>query len=384
VILTVQIQCGEIVDIRFPSLKYNTHRRFCYVQFSSAEAAEKATTLDGQRLGEKERLVAKISAPNQKKDRSSATAEGREVYIRNIDFQAKEKDVKDIFSAFGKIEKIRLPPGPKKGTHKGFGFVVFESKDDADVSLGANGKILKSRALEVSIAQVNPGKASRPGNAVDLGRDDASPSENQPNGGDNSSPSAAAHASPGPTFDQIKKKTLGIMNLADTVNDIRLRALFEPFGPLRKVILRPDHQGAIVEYENVTDAGRASLKMDGVDIDGMKIEIGDQANLMKRMPEKKVTKGFEKKSKATTTTTMLVPASVRGGPPAANRGAAGAGRKRGLGFTGAVSRKDRLTPVDGDVDMKTVDESGSGGNENGGEKKGKSNDDFKKMFLGRK
>jgi len=382
----VQIQCGEIVDIRFPSLKYNTHRRFCYVQFSSAEAAERATTLDGQQLGEKERLVAKISAPNQKKDRSSATAEGREVYIRNIDFQPKEKDVKDIFSPFGKIEKIRLPPGLKKGTHKGFGFVVFESKDDADVSLRVNGTTLKSRALEVSIAQVNPGKASRPGNAVDLGRNDATPSENQPNGGDNSSPSAAAHASPGPTFDQIKRKTLGIMNLADTVNDIRLRALFEPFGPLRKVILRPDHQGAIVEYENVADAGRASLKMDGVDIDGMRIEIGDQANLMKRIPEKKVTKGFEKKPKATTTT-MLVPASVRGGPPGANRGGAGAGRKRGLGFTGAVSRKDRPAPVDGDVEMKTADGGGSGGNENGGgqvEKKGKSNDDFKKMFLGRK
>lgn len=58
------------MDVRFPSLKYNSHRRFCYVQFMSSEQAQRATQLDGKQLGEKERLVAKISAPNQKKDRS--------------------------------------------------------------------------------------------------------------------------------------------------------------------------------------------------------------------------------------------------------------------------------------------------------------------------
>lgn len=60
------------MDVRFPSLKYNTHRRFCYVQFVSSEQAQKATELNGKQLGEKETLVAKISAPNQKVSRSGA------------------------------------------------------------------------------------------------------------------------------------------------------------------------------------------------------------------------------------------------------------------------------------------------------------------------
>lgn len=329
-----------------------------------------ATSLDGKQLGEKEHLVAKISAPNQKKDRSSATSDGREVYIRNIDFQAREKDVHDVFAQYGKIEKVRLPPGPKKGMHKGFGFVVFESKAEANASLALNGVALKSRALEVSIAEVNPSK-SKPGNAVRSASPSVGPRDHT-NGTRHSprSEAAATASPPPPSFEQIKKKTLGIMNLADTVNDTRLRTLFEPFGPLRKVTLRPDHQGAIVEYENVADAGKATLAMDRSNLDGMNIEIGELADLMKRQPEKKITKGFQKAAP------VLVPASVRNPAFAGRGGGAGQKRRTGLGFVGAVSKNNASNSKDGDVEMKNAG--------NGEEKQpvhGRSNEDFKKMFL---
>jgi RNA recognition motif-containing protein len=349
-------QFGEIVDIRFPSLKYNTHRRFCYVQFSSAEAAQAATSLDGTQLGEKEHLVAKISAPDRKKERTSATGEGREVYIRNIDFQAKESDLREIFGKYGKIEKVRLPPGPKKGTHKGFGFIIFATKEDADASLIENGTQLKSRNLDVSIAQLNPTKF-KPGNAVAT-----TPAGEQPNG------DAKHEASPPPSFEQIKKKTLGIMNLSDTVNDTRLRTLFEHYGPLRKLTLRPDHQGAIVEYENVADAGKASLAMEGKDLDGMQIQIGTLEDLMKQTPVAKTTKGFQKKPAAVAP--ALIPASVRNAGRGGRGGGAAGVRKRGLGFMGAMSKKDSTTTT-ADVEMRNAAD----------EKKGKSNDEFKRMYL---
>lgn len=364
--------CGEIVDIRFPSLKYNTHRRFCYVQFSSAAEAQLGTHLDGMQLGEKEHLVAKISAPNQKKDRSSATSDGREVYIRNIDFQAAEKDVKALFVPFGKIEKVRLPPGPKKGTHKGFGFVIFESKENADASLALDGTMLKSRPLEVSIAQVNPGRQPRhnsvrsisPASAVTSEADNPAP----PNVSDVDQASIFGDSTTcnAPSFDDIRKKTLGIMNLSDTVNDTRLRTLFEPFGPLRKLTLRPDHQGAIVEYVNVPDAGKATLAMDGKEIDGMKIEIGELKDLMARKPEKKILKGFEKRHPLPP---QLMPAVLR-------NNAGGQKRRTGLGFSGALTKTTAVVAGKQDV-------TDSFAKENGDEKPkgGKTNDDFKRMFL---
>lgn len=236
---------------------------------------------------------------------------------------------------------MHLPPGPKRGTHKGYGFVVFARKEDADRSLEANGVALKSRALEVSIAQVNPGKPTKPGNAITAPPD--SPPED---------------ASPTPSFDDIKKKTLGVLHLADTVNDTRLRSLFSPFGTLRKVQLRPEHQGAVVEYENVADAGRAALAMQGREVDGMTLRISDLEELMKETPRGRVLKGF-----------VAAPRKALGAPvvPASGRGA-GRGGRRGLGFVGAIVA--RREEGGGKVEEK---------GEEGG--KGRSNEDFKKMFL---
>jgi RNA recognition motif-containing protein len=52
--------CGEIIDVRFPSLKFASNRRFCYVQFKMAEQAFSATALSGTDLGDGHKLVAKL------------------------------------------------------------------------------------------------------------------------------------------------------------------------------------------------------------------------------------------------------------------------------------------------------------------------------------
>jgi hypothetical protein len=86
---------GEIAEIRFPSLKFNTHRRFCYVQFTTAEQAVRATTLNGKELEDGLKLVAKISDPSLKTERVGAVYEGREVFVGNVDFDATEPLIKD-------------------------------------------------------------------------------------------------------------------------------------------------------------------------------------------------------------------------------------------------------------------------------------------------
>lgn len=417
---------GEIVDVRFPSLKYNSHRRFCYVQFVSPEQAQRATVLDGKQLGEKETLVAKISAPNQKKDRSGPVYvslilsfserapigirpnidlwgvfyrhEGRELYIRNIDFQATEKDLLDLFKRYGQIEKIRIPPGPRKGTHKGFGFIAFATKvrhprthegsqlvkltrklqDQALASVGLNGTQLKSRMLDVSIAQANPGK-QKPGNAVD-GTKASTPGSDHGHhtNGDNTNSASPPAAASAPSFDSIKKKTLGIMNIADTVNDTKIREMFEKYGPLRKVALRPDHQGAIVEFESVADAGKATLALDGCELAGKRIAIGSLPDLMKQKPEVKQTKGFATLGKKEESKGAFFAA-----PPSVIRSSAGAGRgqKRrvGLGFTGSIGRPKVATG--GGEEAKKNSEGDALMTDGEAAKPAKSNADFKAMFL---
>jgi squamous cell carcinoma antigen recognized by T-cells 3 len=115
------------VDVRFPSLKFNTHRRFCYVQFKSPSQARDATKLDGKSLGERESLVAKISDPNHKQDRKGPLHEGREIFVANLDWSATEDELSQIFSKYGKVERARIPR-KVNGASKGIGYVVFSSK----------------------------------------------------------------------------------------------------------------------------------------------------------------------------------------------------------------------------------------------------------------
>lgn len=120
-------QHGEIIDVRFPSLKYNTHRRFCYVQFASSGEAYSATQLDGTTVGDDLNLVAKISDPSHKQDRQGPMYEQREIHVSNVDFKASENDLKELFSKYGTVEFVRLPQKANGGS-RGFGFVVFSSK----------------------------------------------------------------------------------------------------------------------------------------------------------------------------------------------------------------------------------------------------------------
>lgn len=116
-----------MIDIRFPSLKYNTHRRFCYVQFKYGADAHRALELDGSDSGNGLQLVVKISDPSNKEDRKGPMHEGREIHVSNLDWNASEEELKEYFSKYGTVELARIPR-KVGGRSRGFGFVVFSSK----------------------------------------------------------------------------------------------------------------------------------------------------------------------------------------------------------------------------------------------------------------
>ena len=50
--------------------------------------------------------------------------------MRNLAFQASQKELNSLFSSFGQVKKIRIPK-KNGGTHRGFAFVDFTTHQEA-------------------------------------------------------------------------------------------------------------------------------------------------------------------------------------------------------------------------------------------------------------
>lgn len=119
---------GTIVSLRFPSLAHKERRRFSYVQFLSAEEAQRALEVHDKTVDGGFRLVVLVSDPKARKTRQGATAEGREVHVRNVEHSATQEEIEQHFSQVGKVESVRMMRG-KHGNFKdrftGTAFVIF-------------------------------------------------------------------------------------------------------------------------------------------------------------------------------------------------------------------------------------------------------------------
>ncbi|KAK8117600.1 uncharacterized protein PG998_005881 [Apiospora kogelbergensis] len=340
--------CGDIFNIRFPSLKFNTQRRFCYLSFRDTEAAQKATQMNGKILESKEGklvLQAKYSDPSHKKKRDGAIAEGRELHLRNVDFKMTEDDIRKMLEKYGEVQSVRLPKNIN-GRSKGTAFAIFASKEQAEKAVELNKTKLGHRVLEVELSKETKFKP--------VARSTREASAD----GDVAMEGTESHRS-GPSSREIQERTMALLNVPDTVTDARLRALVEKHGSVVKLILQPNHQGAIIEFADVNTMGRAMLQLDGYEIvPGRKLRTGSIEELKRQRGESRVTDKL-----------MAPPQSIR--RPVPNT-LGGRGPKKALGFVKNTKTTESASAAAGAATNGT------------GPAKPKSNADFKAIFLGGK
>jgi RNA recognition motif-containing protein len=308
------------------------------------------------------KLSAKYSDPANKKKREGAMAEGREIHITSLDPSITEDELKKVFGKYGKVETVRILK-TMAGESKGGAFVAFEKKEEATAALDMDKTKLKNRVLTVDMST---GKTFKP-TATSYGKgSSASPA---PDGDSVMSPSPSpdghTDTARGPSREEIATRTLTLMNIPDTVNDARIRAIAEPHGEIIKLSLRPDHQGAIIEYRDATSAGRAALALEGNEIaPGRKLRTGGMKDLLAQKDEVRTDRIQVGQGKKLPAAFMQQSAPIR--RPGGGRG--GLGIKRGLGYS--APKPASSSASSGDV------------NGNGEEtKKPKSNADFKAMFV---
>ncbi|NXF08254.1 RBM19 protein, partial [Smithornis capensis] len=118
---------------------------FGFVEYKKPESAQKALrrlqgcSVDGHKLEVK--LSERAVRPAVKSFRKKQTVKKQKtskILVRNIPFQATVREIRELFSTFGELKTVRLP---KKmagtGSHRGFGFVDFVTKQDAKKAFNA-------------------------------------------------------------------------------------------------------------------------------------------------------------------------------------------------------------------------------------------------------
>ena len=99
------------------------------------------------------------------------------IYVGNLSFDVTEEELRQEFTAFGKIESVNIITDKYSGRPKGFAFVEMPSVSEGQAAITAlNGKTLKDRTLTVNAARPrsdNRGGGSyggRRGGGLDRGR----------------------------------------------------------------------------------------------------------------------------------------------------------------------------------------------------------------------
>ncbi|KAM7332124.1 hypothetical protein ACRRTK_008832 [Alexandromys fortis] len=118
---------------------------FGFVEYKKPEQAQKALkqlqghVVDGHKLEVRisERATKPALTTSRKKQVSKKQTTSK-ILVRNIPFQANQREIRELFSTFGELKTVRLP---KKmtgtGVHRGFGFVDFVTKQDAKKAFSA-------------------------------------------------------------------------------------------------------------------------------------------------------------------------------------------------------------------------------------------------------
>lgn len=236
-------QYGTVLGVRWPSKKYKSTRRFCYVQFTSPDAAESSLQLHGRELEPGKSLNVYISDPGRKKERTDADANDRELYVAGLSKYTTKKDLEQIFGTYGQVKEVRMALD-SDGKCKGFAFVEYAEESAARAGLAANNHELHKRRIAVTISDPRVRGKNRFQSDTGLGK--------------NAEKSA---------------RTLRVTKLPVGAQEGLLQQAIEKIARVARVEVFQDKREAVVELENAADAGKLMLRKESFVFMGQELKF---------------------------------------------------------------------------------------------------------------
>ncbi|KAL2937823.1 Heterogeneous nuclear ribonucleoprotein Q, partial [Bienertia sinuspersici] len=155
---------------------------------------------------------------------------GSEVFIGGLPKDATEEDLRDLCEPIGEIYEVRLMKNKDTGEIKGYAFVAFKTKDDAQRAIEElKNKEFKGKTLRCSLSDSK--------HRLFIGNIPKSWSEDQ-------FKKMIHDVGPGAEMIDLKQvKALYVKNIPDSATPEQLKEIFQRHGEVTKVVLPPAKGG---------------------------------------------------------------------------------------------------------------------------------------------
>lgn len=211
---------------------------YAYVNFQQPQDAERALDTMNFDLMQNKPIRIMWSQRDPTIRRSGAG----NIFIKNLDPHIDTKSIYDTFSMFGSILSCKIACD-EEGKSKGYGFIHFETEDAAQKAIDkVNGMLLDNKVVFVGKFQ----------------------------------PRAARLREMGETTHHFTN--VFVKNFSDKLDDSKLRAMFEKYGPISSCTIMKDGEGksrgfGFVSFDNSEDAERAVNELNGSDVPDSELKL---------------------------------------------------------------------------------------------------------------
>uniref|UniRef100_A0A3B4AVE3 RRM domain-containing protein n=1 Tax=Periophthalmus magnuspinnatus TaxID=409849 RepID=A0A3B4AVE3_9GOBI len=221
------------------------HDPYCFVEFyEHRHATATIAAMNGRKILGKEVKVNWATTPtNQKKD----TTNHFHVFVGDLSPEITTEDIKAAFTPFGKISDCRVVKDMATGKSKGYGFVSFFNKCDAENAIQQmGGQWLGGRQIRTNWATRKPAPktTNETTNAKQLSFDEV---VNQ-----------SSHSN----------CTVYCGGITSGLSEQIMRQTFSPFGPIMEIRVFPDKGYSFVRFNSHEAATHAIVSVNGTSIEG--------------------------------------------------------------------------------------------------------------------
>lgn len=248
---------------------------YCFVEFADHQAASTALlTMNKRQCLGRELKVNWATSPGAAGPKQD-TSKHYHIFVGDLSPEIETQQLREAFAPFGEISDCRVVRDPQTLKSKGYGFVSFVKKADAESAIQTmNGQWLGSRAIRTNWATRKPPSARGPadGNLVQAG-----------GGGGGVCGKLLS-------FDEVYQQssptncTVYCGGILQGLSEEVVQKTFNPFGPIQEIRVFKDKGYAFVKFGTKEAATNAIVSTHNSEINGHLVkcswgkETGDPSN----------------------------------------------------------------------------------------------------------